>query len=85
MAGYSTCSRKMTQNKLLEGVARPEVVDDWDQKMLVTTLLVERGARKITLLQDAEKDQVSNIVRCFFWTCLQTGMQCGQQDYLYSA
>ena len=62
-----------------------KVVDDWDQRMLVTTLLlVEREARKITLIQVAEKDQVSNIVIWFFWTCLQTGMQCGQQDYIYS-
>ena len=41
------------------------VVDDWDQRMLVTTLLVEREARKITLIQVADKDQVSNIVRWF--------------------
>ena len=61
MAGYSTCSRKMTQNKFLERFGRPEVVDDWDQRMLVTTLVVEREARKITLIQVAEKDQVSNI------------------------
>ena len=60
-----TCSRKMTPNKFLEGVARPKVVDDWDQRMLVTTLLVEREARKITLIQVADKDQVSNIVRWF--------------------
>ena len=66
MAGYSTYSRKMTQNKFLEGVGRPEVVDDWDQRLLMTTLLLEREARKITLIQVAEKDQVRNIVRCFF-------------------
>ena len=55
----------MTQNKFLEGVGRPEVVDDWDQRLLMTTLLLEREARKITLIQVAEKDQVRNIVRCF--------------------
>ena len=42
------------------------MVDDWDQRMLVTTLLVERDARRITLIQVAEKDQVRNIVRCFY-------------------
>ena len=66
MAGYSTCSRKMTQNKFLERFGRPELVDDWDQRMLVTTLMVEREARKITLIQVAEKDQVSNIERWLF-------------------
>ena len=40
-------------------------MDDWDQRMLVTTLPVEREARRIILLQVAEKDQVSNIGRGF--------------------
>ena len=41
------------------------MVDDWDQRMLVTTMLVERDAMRITLIQVAEKDQVSNILRWF--------------------
>ena len=56
----------MTQNKFLEGVPKPELVDDWDQRMLVTTPLLEREAKRITLIQVAEKDQVSNIIRWLF-------------------
>ena len=56
----------MTQNKFLEGVPRPELVDDWDQRMLVTTLLLEGEAKRIILIQVAEKDQVSNIIRWLF-------------------
>ena len=61
VAGYSTSNGKMTQNKFLEGVPRPELVDDWDQRLVVTTLLVDRVAREIILIQVAEKDQVSCI------------------------
>ena len=50
----------MTQNKFLEGVPKPELLDDWDQRLVVTTLIRDRVARKITLLQVAEKDQVRN-------------------------
>ena len=60
MVGYSTCNRKMTQNKYLEGVPKPELLDDWDQRLVMTTLSMDRQARKITLLQEAEKDQVRN-------------------------
>ena len=50
----------MTQNKYLEGVPKPELLDDWDQRLVMTTLSMDRQARKITLLQEAEKDQVRN-------------------------
>ena len=60
MVGYSTCNRKMTQNKFLEGVPKPELVDDWDQRLVVTTLSLDRVGKKIILVQVAEKDQVMN-------------------------
>ena len=61
MVGYSTCNRKMTQNKFLEGVPKPELVDDWDQRLVVTTLSLDRVGKKIILVQVAEKDQVKNM------------------------
>ena len=50
--------RKLTENKWKPGTAKPELVEDWDQRLLVTTL--ERGEEGggLVLLQEAEKDQV---------------------------
>jgi len=57
VVGYSTCNRKMTKNKFLEGVPKPELVDDWDQRLVVTTLSLDQVAKKLILIQTAEKDQ----------------------------
>ena len=59
MTGYCICNTKVTQNKFLEGVPKPEVVDDWDQRLITTTFLLDREALSIILLQKAEKDQVT--------------------------
>ena len=36
---YSVHNRKMTQNRFLEGEHRPELLDDWDQRLVVRTLI----------------------------------------------
>ena len=59
VTGYSICNTKVTQNKFLEGVPKPEVVDDWDQRLITTTFLLDRDTLSIILLQKAEKDQVT--------------------------
>ena len=63
VVGYSTCNRKMTKNKFLEGVPKPELVDDWDQRLVVTTLSLDQVAKKLILIQTAEKDQVKIRIR----------------------
>ena len=34
--GYSTYNRKLTENKWKAGTEKPELVEDWDQRLLVT-------------------------------------------------
>ena len=38
--------------------AKPELLDDWDQRLVVTTLQVDAEGERIELNQVAEKDQV---------------------------
>ena len=40
------------------GEPKPELVDDWDQRLVVTTLTVNNEGTIITLDQAAEKDMV---------------------------
>ena len=56
--GYSTYNRKLTENKWKPGTAKPELVEDWDQRLLVTTLSRHQDGRMLELQQSAEKDQV---------------------------
>ena len=56
--GYSTYNRKLTENKWEPGTAKPELVEDWDQRLLVTTLSRHQDGRMLELQQSAEKDQV---------------------------
>ena len=45
------------------GEAKPELLDDWDQRLVVTTLMVQgQEGEGIELNQVAEKDQVSQII-----------------------
>ena len=45
------------------GEAKPELLDDWDQRLVVTTLMVQgQEGERIELNQVAEKDQVSQII-----------------------
>lgn len=61
MKGYATYTRKLTENKYKPGEAKPELVEDWDQRFLVTTLSMkpnEGGIGSHLLLEHlAEKDQ----------------------------
>jgi len=57
LTGYATYNRKITQNKFKEGECKPEIVDDWDQRLVVTTLFREEDGRRLRLEQIAEKDQ----------------------------
>merc|ERR1712059_2195 len=54
--GYRTRNRKWTENKFKVGEAKPEVLEDWDQRLVVTTLEVEEGGSKLSLRQVAEKE-----------------------------
>ena len=40
------------------GEAKPELLDDWDQRLVVTNLQVDAEGERIELNQVAEKDQV---------------------------
>ena len=50
--------RKLTENKWKPGCPKPELGEDWDQRLVVTTLMREEEGGVITLVQEAEKDQV---------------------------
>ena len=50
----SSCSLYFDQ----AGEAKPELLDDWDQRLVVTTLQVDAEGERIELNQVAEKDQV---------------------------
>ena len=53
-----TNNRKWTENKFKCGEAKPELVDDWDQRLVVTTLRVNEEGTRLSLHQLAETDQV---------------------------
>ena len=56
--GYATYNRKLTENKFKPELPKPELGEDWDQRLLVSTLTREDEGRKLILEQQAEKDQV---------------------------
>eukprot|EP00092_Neocalanus_flemingeri_P004909 GFUD01005282.1.p1 GENE.GFUD01005282.1~~GFUD01005282.1.p1 ORF type:complete len:351 (-),score=116.66 GFUD01005282.1:309-1361(-) len=56
--GYRTNNRKWTENKFKVGERKPELLDDWDQRLVVTILEVKEEGNRMTLKQVAEKDQV---------------------------
>ena len=62
--GYSTYNRKLTENKWKAGTEKPELVEDWDQRLLVTTLNRKEDGNILELTQIAEKDQVLNVFFC---------------------
>jgi len=55
--GYATYNRKLTENKWKSGVPKPELVEDWDQRLVVTTLSRNPDGGALELSQVAEKDQ----------------------------
>ena len=72
---FRTNNRKWTENKFKAKEAKPELLDDWDQRLVITTLENNDQGSRITLNQVAEKDQVSilsfsNILsNSFQWHC----------------
>jgi len=58
--GYKTNSFKMTANKFQLGIAKPELLEDWDPRLVVTTVTLEPDedgqCSKMFLEQIAEKD-----------------------------
>ncbi|XP_023333346.1 uncharacterized protein LOC111705120 [Eurytemora carolleeae] len=58
--GYSTFSTKVTENKFKVGEPTPELVEDWDQRFIVSTLSREEG--RLQLEQVAEKDQENSLL-----------------------
>jgi len=57
VTGYSTCTPKLTQNRFVEGEEKPELLDDWDQRLVVSCLARGSDGRNLTVTQLAEKDQ----------------------------
>merc|ERR1711892_10362 len=55
--GYRTNNRKWTENKFKAGEEKPEVLDDWDQRLVVTLLEVNDQGNRLSLQQVADKDQ----------------------------
>ena len=53
-----TNNRKWTENKFKCGEAKPELLDDWDQRLVVSTLFVNEDGTRLSLDQVAETDQV---------------------------
>jgi hypothetical protein len=58
MKGYATYNRKLTENKFKPGAPKPELGEDWDQRLLISTLTRELEGKRIVIDQFAEKDQV---------------------------
>jgi len=56
--GYRTSNRKWTENKFKVGEGKPELLDDWDQRLVVTTVALEEDGSRLCLHQVAEKDQM---------------------------
>ena len=57
-----TNNRKWTENKFKCGEAKPELLDDWDQRLVVSTLFVNQEGTRLSLHQVAETDQVENLL-----------------------
>ena len=49
-----------------EGEPKPELLDDWDQRLVVTVMEVNDEGTTLTLKQVAEKDQVGFNIELFF-------------------
>ena len=49
----------MTENKYQLEVEKPELLDDWDQRFVISTLSRDLQANRLTLVQTAEKDQAT--------------------------
>ena len=50
----------MTENKYQLEVEKPELLDDWDQRFVISTLSRDLQTNRLTLVQTAEKDQATS-------------------------
>ena len=50
----------MTENKYQLEVEKPELLDDWDQRFVISTLSRDLQANRLTLVQTADKDQATH-------------------------
>ena len=62
------------------GEAKPELLDDWDQRLVVTTVTVSPEGDRITLSQEAEKDQVCMMYDVVEGTNILFSLQASVQD-----
>jgi len=58
--GYRTSTPKVTQNKFREDEARIELLEDWDQRVLLSTLTRSPDGNRLTLAQQADQNQKYN-------------------------
>ena len=67
-----TNNRKWTENKFKCGEAKPELLDDWDQRLVVSTLFVNQEGTRLSLHQVAERDQVKTLLllSCLYQLCI---------------
>ena len=59
--GYTTRAGKVTENKFQLDIEKPEIVEDWDQRFVYSTLTRDESGARLTMQQIAEKDQVSEV------------------------
>merc|ERR1712179_385356 len=55
--GYKTKNYKMTANKFALETPKPELLEDWDQRLVVSTVSLSEDGNRLTIKQIAEKDQ----------------------------
>ena len=58
--GYNTRAGKVTENKFQLDIEKFELVEDWDQRFVSSTLSKDESGRRLTVQQVAEKDQVKS-------------------------
>ena len=63
--GYTTNAGKVTENKFQLDIEKAELVEDWDQRFVYSTLSRDESGRRLTMQQIAEKDQVFEIGKFF--------------------
>ncbi|CAB4059100.1 unnamed protein product [Lepeophtheirus salmonis] len=56
LRGFLSRNFKLVSNKFVSGEPKPECLDDWDQRMVVSTLTLEEDGNKLVITQIAEKD-----------------------------
>ena len=57
--GYTTRAGKLTENKFQLDIEKPELLEDWDQRFVFSTLSRDESGARLTLQQVADKDQVT--------------------------